>query len=46
MNDREELLTFKLTPGNVDDCKPVPEMAQGIFGKLHWRPCLYLWRLV
>jgi hypothetical protein len=23
-----------LTPGNVDDRKPLPEMAQGIFGKL------------
>ena len=32
--DRGELLAFKLTPGNVDDRKPVPEMTQGIFGKL------------
>jgi hypothetical protein len=29
-----ELLAFKLTPGNVDDRKPVPEMAQELFGKL------------
>ena len=34
INDRGELLAFKLTPGNVDDRKPLPEMAQGIFGKL------------
>ncbi len=34
INDRGELLAFKLTPGNVDDRKPVPEMAQDIFGKL------------
>ena len=34
INDRGELLAFKLTPGNVDDRKPVPEMTQGIFGKL------------
>ena len=34
ISDRGELLAFKLTPGNVDDRKPVPEMAQGIFGKL------------
>lgn len=34
INDRGELLAFKLTPGNVDDRKPVPEMAEGIFGKL------------
>ncbi len=34
INDRGELLAFKLTPGNTDDRKPVPEMTQGIFGKL------------
>ena len=34
INERGELLAFKLTPGNVDDRKPVPEMAQGLFGKL------------
>ena len=34
INDRGELLAFKLTSGNVDDRKPVPEMSQGIFGKL------------
>jgi len=34
INDLGELLAFKLTPGNVDDRKPIPEMTQGIFGKL------------
>ncbi|MDJ0569706.1 MAG: IS982 family transposase [Pleurocapsa sp. MO_192.B19] len=34
INDKGELLAFKLTPGNVDDRKPVPEMTQDIFGKL------------
>ena len=34
INERGELLAFKLTPGNVDDRKPVPKMAQGLFGKL------------
>lgn len=34
-NDRGELLTFALTPGNVDDRKPVPHLAQRLFGKLY-----------
>ena len=29
-----ELLACRLTPGNVDDRKPVPELVKGIFGKL------------
>lgn len=33
-NDRGELVTFKLTPGNVDDRAPVPEFAKQLFGKL------------
>ena len=33
-NDRGELLTFRLTPGNVDDRTPVPQLAQHVFGKL------------
>jgi hypothetical protein len=28
VNDRGDLLAFRLTPGNVDDRKPVPAMAQ------------------
>ena len=34
VNDQGELLAFRLTPGNVDDREPVPEMVKGIFGKL------------
>jgi hypothetical protein len=34
INDRGELLNLMLTPGNVDDRKPVPAMAQELFGKL------------
>lgn len=34
INDRGELLAFSLTPGNVDDRKPVPELAKELFGKM------------
>jgi len=34
VNDRGELLAFHLTPGNVDDRKPVAKLARGLFGKL------------
>lgn len=34
VNDQGELLAFCLTPGNVDDRKPVPDLVQGFFGKL------------
>jgi len=34
VNDQGELLAFCLTPGNVDDRQPVPELVQGFFGKL------------
>jgi hypothetical protein len=34
VNDQGELLAFHLTAGNVDDRKPVPKMAKGLFGKL------------
>lgn len=33
-NDEGELLACRLTPGNVDDRRPLPQMAQGLFGKL------------
>lgn len=33
-NDRGELLECVLTPGNVDDRKPVPQMVKRLFGKL------------
>jgi hypothetical protein len=34
VNDQGELLSFRLTPGNVDDREPVPDIAKGLFGKL------------
>jgi len=34
INDRGELLAFKLTSGNTDDRKPVPELAEDLIGKL------------
>lgn len=34
VNDQGQLLSFFLTPGNVDDRKPVPHLAQALFGKL------------
>lgn len=33
-NDRGELLRMTLTPGNVDDRTPVPDMVKPLFGKL------------
>ncbi len=33
-NDCGELLSLRLTPGNVDDRRPVPELVTGLFGKL------------
>jgi transposase len=33
-NDRGELLNLLLTPGNIDDRKPVPKMVRKLFGKL------------
>jgi Transposase DDE domain len=34
VNDKGELLTWKVTPGNVDDRQPVPELVQHLFGKV------------
>ena len=34
VNEYGEVLAFTLTPGNVDDRKPVPQLAKGLFGKL------------
>jgi len=35
INHVGELLRVKLTPGNVDDRKPLCRMAEGLFGKLY-----------
>jgi hypothetical protein len=34
VNDRGELLAFCLTPGNLDDRKPVPRLVHRLFGQL------------
>ena len=34
INELGELLAFKLTPANTDDRVPVPELTQGLIGKL------------
>jgi hypothetical protein len=34
VNDQGDLLAFCLTPGNVDDRRPVPKLAKRLFGKL------------
>ena len=34
VNDQGELLACQLTPGNVDDRKPVPALVKRIYGKL------------
>ncbi len=33
INDRGELLNVMVTPGNVDDRKPVPQLVSKLFGK-------------
>jgi len=35
INSKGELLRIKLTPGNVDDRKSMPELCQGLFGQLY-----------
>lgn len=34
INDQGQLLAFKLTPANVDDRQPVPDLTQDLIGKL------------
>ena len=34
INDRGEIISFAITPGNADDREPVPRMAKGLFGQL------------
>ena len=35
INDRGEILSVRLTPGNVDDRKPVPQLMRKLFGKVY-----------
>jgi hypothetical protein len=34
VNDQGELLSFSLSPGNLDNRKPVPTLVKGLWGKL------------
>jgi hypothetical protein len=34
INSKGKLIRLKLTPGNADDRKPMPELYQGLFGQL------------
>ena len=34
INDKGEIMAFKLTKGNADDREPVPSLAKGLVGKL------------
>lgn len=34
INSKGDLLRLRLTPGNTDDRKPIPEMCEGLFGLL------------
>jgi hypothetical protein len=34
INHRGELLTCQLTPGNIDDRRPVPKLAERLWGRL------------
>ncbi len=35
INHQGELLGLRLTPGNIDDRKPVPDLVHSLFGKLY-----------
>jgi len=34
VNELGQLLNVTLTPGNIDDRKPVPDLLSGLFGKI------------
>ena len=34
INDQGELLAFQITPGNIDERKPVPTLAKDLWGKI------------
>ena len=34
INDQGKILSAMVTAGNVDDRKPVPQLCQGLFGKV------------
>lgn len=36
VNELGQLLNVTLTPGNIDDRRPVPDLLSGLFGKIEW----------
>ena len=34
INDQGELLAFQITPGNIDERKPVPTLAKKLWGRI------------
>mgnify|MGYP003606191187 CR=1 FL=1 len=34
INHKAEIVNWMITPGNVDDRKPVPDLVRGLFGKV------------
>ncbi|MEH1865577.1 MAG: IS982 family transposase [Nostoc sp.] len=46
INDQGELLALKLTPANIDDRKPVPDMTQDIRKQTFWRPRIYFTKTI
>jgi hypothetical protein len=42
INDRSELLSLRLTPGNVDDRRPVPELVREVVRQALWRSWVHL----
>ncbi len=34
INDQGEILNFQITPANTDECKPVPDLLQGLVGQV------------
>jgi hypothetical protein len=35
INERGDILSVKITPGNIDDRVPVPKMTEGLWGKIY-----------
>ena len=40
-NENGELLNITLTPGNIDDRKPVPKLVLSLFGKIFADNCYH-----
>lgn len=38
VNEHGEILNVIVTPGNIDDRKPIPDLLSGLFGKIFAKP--------